>query len=240
MSDELEKTKKEYQNLKNEYDEFVHNSFHDLAGNLRTIDGFSNLIHKKHSRSLNDDGKRLLNTIRERIDDSINTLSSMMEFYQASSADIILSEYDLTSAFEEAEEILSDLIEESKAKIHYEKLPLIQADPRFINLLITQLIKNSLIFRQKTITPQISVTATDQGDFWEFCISDNGIGVDKDLQERMFRILKQATGNKDYPGAGMGLATCKRIVEKHNGKIWSESASGSTKIYFTLLKSRKY
>jgi signal transduction histidine kinase len=97
------------------------------------------------------------------------------------------------------------------------------------------LIANAIKFRRADEAPQVHVSATREGDLWRFSVADNGIGIPADQRERIFQIFHRLHTREEYPGTGIGLALCRRIVERHGGRIWVESEPGEgATFYFTL------
>lgn len=103
--------------------------------------------------------------------------------------------------------------------------------------LLQNLVDNALKFRKPDNTPEVTVTAEDRGDYWKFAVSDNGIGIDDKFYSRIFVIFQRLHAREEYEGTGIGLAVCKKIVERHGGEMWvtSEPGNGST-FFFTIKK----
>ena len=118
-------------------------------------------------------------------------------------------------------------------------LPVVKADPTQLSQLFQNLIANAIKFRRE-IPPEIHVSADRKNRFWAFSIRDNGIGLDPEFADRIFTIFQRLHTREDYPGTGMGLAICKRIVERHRGSIRVESVPGlGSTFHFTLPASEK-
>jgi light-regulated signal transduction histidine kinase (bacteriophytochrome) len=137
------------------------------------------------------------------------------------------------------EEVLRDLsvaIEKSQAVITIDDLPVVHADPTQLLQLFQNLISNAIKFRGSD-APHVTLSGRDLGSEWQFAVADTGIGIDTKYASRLFVIFQRLHTREEYPGTGIGLAVCKRIVERHGGKIWfeSEPGKGST-FYFTLPK----
>ncbi|MDP4196085.1 MAG: ATP-binding protein, partial [Bacteroidota bacterium] len=114
-------------------------------------------------------------------------------------------------------------------------MPSVRCDQLQIMQLFQNLIGNALKFRDKERKPEITITSERSGEMWLFAIKDNGIGIPQEFFERIFYIFQRLHSRVEYPGTGIGLAVCKRIVERHGGQIWVESTPGKgTTFYFTL------
>jgi light-regulated signal transduction histidine kinase (bacteriophytochrome) len=125
-------------------------------------------------------------------------------------------------------------LEQSDAVVTHDLLPEVIADPIQLSQLLQNLINNAIKFRSEEI-PLIHISAERNEKEWVFSVSDNGIGIPAEYSERIFEIFQRLHNKKEYPGTGIGLATCKKIVERHGGRIWvkSEPGKGST-FYFTI------
>jgi chemotaxis family two-component system sensor kinase Cph1 len=131
-------------------------------------------------------------------------------------------------------------IEESNAEVTSDSLPTVMGDQTQLAQLFQNLISNAIKFQDEEKTPEVHVGAERQNGEWLFSVRDNGVGIDPQYAERIFVIFQRLHGRTEYSGTGIGLAVCKKIVERHGGKIWveSEPGKGST-FYFTLLASRE-
>ena len=139
------------------------------------------------------------------------------------------------------QEVLNDMeasIKESGAKINSEQLPVVNGYPD-LKSLFQNLISNAIKFRKSEEKSIINITAQDKVTQWLFAIKDNGIGIDKIYYDKLFNIFQKLHNQREYPGTGIGLAHCKKIIELHGGKIWVESelGKGST-FYFTIPKAK--
>jgi light-regulated signal transduction histidine kinase (bacteriophytochrome) len=135
------------------------------------------------------------------------------------------------------EHVLADLataIEDCGGKVEAGNLPIIHCDSIQISQLLQNLIANGLKFRS-TDHPRVIVTAERQDDQWIFAVRDNGIGIDPKHAERIFEVFSRLDDSREYPGTGIGLAICRKIVERHGGRIWVESEPGAGATFsFTL------
>jgi light-regulated signal transduction histidine kinase (bacteriophytochrome) len=146
-----------------------------------------------------------------------------------------LAPIDMAPLFEAARANMRVAIEESGAKVSSEALPTVMGDTTQLMQLLQNLIGNAIKFRDENRKPEVRVGAERRDGEWLFSVSDNGIGIEEQYLERIFVIFQRLHNRTEYPGTGIGLAVCKKIVERHGGKIWVESKpyEGST-FYFTL------
>jgi light-regulated signal transduction histidine kinase (bacteriophytochrome) len=142
---------------------------------------------------------------------------------------------DCNVAFGEVMADLAKVIKENKAEITAGQLPVVNAFPTELKLLFQNLISNSIKFQKPGIAPHIEISTIRENGHWHFQFHDNGIGIEKQYQQRIFIIFQRLHNRSVYEGSGIGLAHCKKIVELHGGTIWveSESGTGST-FHFTI------
>ena len=128
-------------------------------------------------------------------------------------------------------------IEESGAAVDWDQLPEIWVDQTQFTQLFQNLLGNAVKFRQKETPPRIHVSAVDTGADWLFSVQDNGIGIAGQHAERVFQVFQRLHTRVEYPGTGIGLAVCQKVVERHGGKIWVESEPGAGSTFrFTIPK----
>lgn len=142
---------------------------------------------------------------------------------------------DMNRVYAEASTNLSAFIVESKARVRSGELPAVSGDEIQLLQLLQNLIGNAVKFRKPGVTPEVQISAVREKEEWLFSVSDNGIGIEKEYFDRVFQIFQRLHSQAEYPGTGLGLAVCKKIVERHGGRIWVESAPGQgTTFFFTL------
>ncbi len=161
-------------------------------------------------------------------------IKDLLEYSQVGTKEANFKSIDCSFVLDKVIGNLQATIEKSNAVITYDKLPSVMADTSQMSSLFQNLISNAIKFRGEE-APRIHISAERKGDEWVFSIRDNGIGIDPKDSERIFVMFQRLHGSADYPGTGIGLAICKRIIERHGGRIWVESkiGKGST-FYFTI------
>ncbi len=219
-----------------ELQQFVHVSSHDLREPLRMITSFVQLLQRHFDHQLDPTSEEYLQYVVEgarRIQRLIDDLLSYTRLGGRS-----LSPETVQSG-EIVQEALSNLtlsIEESGAQVTCEPLPELEADRTHLVLLFQNLIGNAIKFNGGK-KPKVHIRARAEMDQWLFSVEDNGIGIEPQYFEKIFVVFQRLHAREEYPGTGIGLALCKKIVEQHNGKIWVKSEPGKGSVfYFTIPK----
>lgn len=217
-----------------ELQQFAYAASHDLQEPLRAVAGYTSLLERRYGDKLDDGAKKFIHGAidgAERMQSLINALLSYARVETRG------REPKLTDANEIVRQVLDTMketIQESAVKITCQKLPEVFSDPIQIGQVFQNLLSNALKFRN-TEDPQITISATEEDNFVCFCVEDNGIGIDKKNTTRIFEMFQRLHSRNEYPGTGIGLAVCKRIIDRHHGNIWVESSPGKgSKFYFTL------
>ena len=167
-----------------------------------------------------------------RMSDLIN---SLLDLSRVSTKKEPFAPVDMNEALRLAISNLNETAEKEKAVITYDALGSVKGDKIQIVMLFQNLIANAIKFRKKEANPSIHVSSSILDGQKTYCVEDNGIGIDPSYYEKIFVIFKRLHTREEYPGTGIGLAVCKKIVERHGGRIWVESEAGKgTKFFFTL------
>jgi PAS domain S-box-containing protein len=215
-------------------EQFAYAASHDLQEPLRAIGGFVELLERQLGGSLDAKKKEYMNFIVDGVARMQSLINGLLEYSRVETRGEEPAQTDAHAAFDRARLNLQTAIKESGANVVADALPRVCADTTQLSQLFQNLIGNAIKFRAAA-APIITVSASRDGGAWKFAISDNGIGIEPQYAERIFMIFQRLHTRKKYPGTGIGLAICKRIVERHGGKIWVESKpdNGST-FYFTI------
>jgi light-regulated signal transduction histidine kinase (bacteriophytochrome) len=198
------------------------------------ISSYLGLLSRRYTGQLDDDADEF---IHFAVDGAARMSGMIEDLLQYSRIGTQGGELHPTNSGEALSEVLRDLsmaIEEGEAQIEVGDMPWVMADSTQLRRLLSNLIGNALKYRGEAI-PEISIHSEFKNSRWEFTISDNGIGIDPEFHDRIFRIFQRLHGRGEYSGSGLGLAVCRKIVERHGGQIWVESRPlGGSLFVFTL------
>jgi PAS domain S-box-containing protein len=221
-----------------ELEQFAYVASHDLQEPLRMVSSYTQLLARRYSDKLDDNAREF---IRYAVEGATRMQVLINDLLAYSRLDTRGSRVAPTSSQGSLERALANLrlaIEESQAVVTHGPLPTVPADAVQLTQLFQNLIGNALKFRGAE-PPQVDVSAERSDDHWVFAVRDNGIGIDPSYAERIFVIFQRLHGRADYPGTGIGLAICKKIVERHGGRIWLDVASGPGATFRFTLPARK-
>ncbi len=219
---------------KRELQEFAYAISHDLQEPLRSIIGFCGLLEKEAEGALSESGQRFLGIVVQCGYRAKQMIEDLLKYSRIESRGEPLQPTPAANCVSDATQSLQSAIRSSGAEITCGELPAIQADYWQIVTLIEELIGNAIKFRREE-TPQIRIQATRQGDLVEFSVADNGIGMEERFQEDVFKVFRRLHTREEYPGTGIGLAICKRIVERHGGTIRIDASGESGAIVYLTL-----
>jgi two-component system, chemotaxis family, sensor kinase Cph1 len=238
---ELEKTQTELKRSNAELEQFAYVTSHDLQEPIRMISGFSELLAKENQGKLDSDSQAYLNTIHQGSQRIHLLIKDLLEFSLIGKKRIQPVNFDAQKVLREVLSNLEATINETGANISHDTLPTLTGDPSQFNHLLQNLICNSIKFHTKDRKPEIHVGVKEENNSWLFSVKDNGIGIKPEYRERIFQIFQRLHDRETYPGTGIGLSICKKIVEQHHGEIWvdSEFGKGST-FYFRIPKSNSH
>ena len=217
-------------------EQFAYVASHDLQEPLRTIDNFVGLLDKKYSKQTDKETTQYFKFIVNATSKMQNLIKDLLEFSRVGK-NMLFTIVDCNKVLQEVIADLDISIKESNAKIITATLPVLQGNETELKRLFQNLISNAIKFHKKNVFPEISITVEEKEKEYLFAIKDNGIGIEEKYMNKLFIIFQRLHSAEEYPGTGIGLATCKKIVTMHGGKIWLESkvGEGST-FYFTLPK----
>jgi PAS domain S-box-containing protein len=233
----LEYTQKLEQTNK-ELEQFAYVASHDLQEPLRSILSYSLIIAEEYRGRLDPQADQYFERIIESGKRMKGLIQALLEFSRLGRTDLPQEPTDLTSAAHEAIGNLSAAFQENGAHVIVEPLPALMTIRRYIVMLFQNLIGNAIKYRSKQ-PPEIHVSAVRSNDVWTFSVRDNGLGIDPHHHERIFEIFQRLHTQRDYPGMGIGLSMCKKILDLHGGKIWVESQPKKGSSFKFTLRAHK-
>lgn len=214
-------------------EQFAHSASHDLREPLRSISIYSDLLARRYAGALEGQGLDFLSLIRSRAHRMDALLDDLLAYAHASSIpDGTVEPVDAARPLQWALDNLTGAIEQSGAKLTIGQMPAVKMRESHLSQLFQNLIGNAIKYRNPDQQVQVQLSANRANGTWVFTIADNGIGVPPAYTETIFGIFKRLHSNSEYSGTGMGLAICKRIVERYRGRIWVESELGEGASFF--------
>ncbi|MFZ2653330.1 MAG: PAS domain S-box protein [Victivallales bacterium] len=219
-----------------ELEQFAYVASHDLQEPLRMVASYTQLLAQRYEGQLDEKARKYIDYAVNGAVRMQRLINDLLAFSRINTKGASPELTDSHSVLGEAIKNLSSSIEESQSIITNDELPMVRVDPSQLMLLFQNLISNAIKF-SGAHTPRIHVSARELGQEWCFSVKDSGIGIDMRYAEKIFVIFQRLHTMQEYPGTGIGLAICRRVVERHGGRIWFESElnQGST-FYFTLPK----
>ena len=216
-----------------ELERFAHAASHDLQEPLRNAANFAMLLESRYRERLDADGREFLGYIVSGVKHMRELVDGVL-FHSRMGARPIIQPIDCEALLGKVLGGLKTAIAESGAAVSHDPLPVVPADAAQLEQVFGNLLSNALKFRGAA-APRIHVGVARRGGEWEFSVNDNGIGVDPRYAGQIFEMFERLHGHAQYPGTGMGLAICRKVVENHHGRIWLDTGnSAGARFVFTL------
>ncbi len=208
---------------------------HDLQEPLRMISTYTEVLAEDLGPKLGGDDRESMDFILRGTARMRSLIDGLLQFSRVRPEEMVREETDLGVVVDRALENLAAAVAESGARVEHDGLPTVRADERAMQQVFQNLFANAIKFRRPDAAPEVRVAARRVDGAWEIAVSDNGIGLEADLAERVFGLFERLHSKDRYPGAGIGLALCERIVDAHGGRIWAAPNPGrGTTITMTL------
>ena len=243
FSEELTKQVKErtleLQRSNDDLLQFAHVASHDLKEPIRKIKIFSNMLENDFAKLLPEKGQSYLGKIHNSTDRMFSMIEGVLAYSAITSSERPIDEIDLNDVMENIESDLEILIQKKKAVFQKDKLPMIEGASVLIYQLFYNLINNALKFSKADVPPLITVESAvigaNEKRMAKIVVTDNGIGLDPDYVEKIFDVFSRLNAKDEYEGTGLGLALCKKIVQRHHGTIQATGVKGESAIFTILL-----
>jgi len=223
---ELEEMARELARTNHELEQFSYSASHDLQAPLRQISAFVELLRKKYSGQLDERADEFMHFIVEGADRLQTLVRDLLKFSRAGRAELVRQEFDLVEAVQEVLAGMKVDVDASAGSVEIDAgLPPVFGSRSLVSQVIQNLVANGLRFR-RDVPPVVRISCTRTADGWIISVADNGIGIEAEYFERVFEAFQRLHPAGRFPGNGIGLALCKKIIERHGGRIWVESTPG--------------
>jgi PAS domain S-box-containing protein len=237
---ELEKRAVELERSNADLQQFAYVASHDLSEPLRMVTSYVQLLERRYGDKLDADAHEFIEFAVDGVNRMQRLIDDLLAYSRVGTSEFRREPIDVKALVEDTLRGMRATVEESAAIITIEDLPTVVGDPGQFRQLFQNLIGNGIKFVEDG-PPRIGVSAERDGNVWRFAVSDNGIGIDAQHADRIFAVFKRLHGRDAYPGSGIGLSICKRIVERHHGRIWVErNDGGGSRFCFTLPVSEQH
>ena len=224
MRGELERALQQVEASNDRLEQFAHAASHDLREPLRMVSSYLRLLERRYADDLDEDAHEFLEFAVDGADRMRDMIDGLLEYSRVETQGNPFRPTDLDAVLDEALADLHVLVQERDAEIVADPLPTVHGDATQLRQLIQNLLSNAIEYSEGP--PRVHVSSRKRASAWEVSVRDEGIGIDPDDQANVFTIFQRLHTIEEHPGSGIGLALCKRIVERHGGEIRVESAPG--------------
>lgn len=235
---ELQKLNEDYIHQNNELQQFAHIASHDLQEPLRTIKGFITLLQMRYNDIFDENATKYMNFVLDSSNRMQLLIDDILKYSKLEHNSIDMEDVDLNLLIPEIYDDLKELVQDGKLSLIYEKLPIIRSNKQMMYSLFSNLIVNSIKYRSDEL-PIIEINFYScRDDYIKFSVKDNGIGIEKEYQGKVFDSFYRLHSKSDYDGTGIGLSLCKKIVKNHGGNIWVDSVVDIGSTFFFTIKTK--
>jgi signal transduction histidine kinase len=231
----LKRQAEELQRSNQELQQFAYVASHDLQEPLRMVTSYVQLLAKRYQGKLDTDAEEFVNYAVEGATRMQELITDLLDYSRVHTQGQPFVKTDVEEVLTRILLLMRLQIEDSNAVVTYDALPSVLADASQLGQVLQNLLSNALKFRKAGEPPRVHIAAQRDGQNWVFQVRDSGIGIASQFTERIFSVFQRLHTRREFPGTGIGLAICKRIVERHGGRIWVESEPGEGSTFFFTL-----
>lgn len=235
LNEQLNKRAEELADSNAELQQFAYIASHDLQEPLRMVSSFLQLLQKKYQGKLDETADQYIHFAVDGAERMKKLIFDLLEYSRVGTNREILTDTNLNEIVSNVLMVFAEKIEKSKACVVIRKLPIVRAHKTQLSQLFQNLIGNALKYNNSPV-PKIEIGYEEKKEAWQFYIKDNGIGIDQKFFDKVFIIFQRLHNKNEFSGTGIGLAICKKIVERHGGSIWIESEPGKGSTFFFTIK----
>ncbi len=235
LNKDLTKKAEELETSNNELERFAYVASHDLQEPLRMVTSFLELLQKNYQVSLDETANKYINFCMNGTERMKLLIQDLLKYSRVGTSSLEQVPVDLTEVFQDILLFLNTEISQTQARVEASSLPVVIAGKTAMTQLLQNLVSNALKYQAANANPVVTIDVKKRDVDFLFTVSDNGIGIDPKFHEKIFVIFQRLHNRDQYSGTGIGLAICKKIVERYGGKMWVESKKGEgSKFVFTL------
>jgi len=235
---QLEESLAQLKRSNEDLEQFAYVASHDLREPLRMVSSFLDLLRKRYGGQLDERADRFIDHAVDGAERMERLLRDLLDLSRVGTHGRPMEPTDMDAALDRALKNLGKTLDETGAEVERGELGQVRGDGGQLEQLLQNLVGNGIKFRKPDARPRISITCQRRGDTAEFCVQDNGIGIEPEQAERIFEVFSRLHSQKAYPGSGIGLSICKKILQRHGGRIWVEPApEGGSLFKFELTTS---
>lgn len=216
-----------------ELEQFAHAVSHDLREPLRMVNSYLQLLQRRYGKNLDAEADEMINYAVDGARRMQLMIDDLLVYSRVDNRGRAFATVDSNAVVDDAIAKLDAAIVQHKVQVTHDLLPAVRGDRNQLAEMWFRLLDNAVKFHGDD-SPRIHISATPSNSKCQFSVRDNGVGIDPKQADRVFLIFQRLHGNTEYPGTGMGLPICKRILDRHGGRIWHEPVEGGTIFHFTV------
>ena len=236
LNNELQNSITQLESSNNELEAFTYSVSHDLRAPLRAIHGYTAIIEEEYGDKLEDEAKKMMASVMSNAIKMGQLIDDLLALSRMGKKELQKKETDMTHLVNKCIDELKRSVDFSKAKIIVDKLPSVNVDPALMFQVFFNLISNAVKYSSLKEKPVIEITSVKDGDETIFVVRDNGTGFDMKYYNKLFGVFQRLHDASEFEGTGVGLALVKRIVTKHNGRVWAEAEVDKGASFYVALK----